>query len=167
MTRETRELEAEIRRAFADVRPPGPSELWAEDYTDIFGVAEKVGGLQRWDDLPFPAIQSDSILNAASVQAFLFWLPGFLLAAVTDPERVDAEFADLFGILRSPGESDQFQYDRAQKHNALTAEQRQCIRDVLRFIAHSVWYEEIYPEDRDEARALLTNYWEDIGTGDK
>jgi hypothetical protein len=156
------ELVARIREAFADVVCPSALTSGPIGYLhDPLSHFEY--DMQQWPDFGLErAFRYVELLGVFTPQAYRFYLPKFLIAAIDPacrPEVTDGLVGNLF-----PPPEDSLQ-ERARfeaRVGLVTAAQADAVRDFLRFIAERDAEEYAFDEDDERARnpqRALDLYW--------
>jgi hypothetical protein len=94
-----KELVQKIESAFADTPPPAQQKLV------IFGWGVVTEGIQgkHWSEIDLDVLlKHKGTLSASPIDAFRYYLPAFLRAAVLHPDRVDTVHDSLIFLLTPP-----------------------------------------------------------------
>ena len=157
------ELVERIHHAFRDVSPPSGENLWCPGYIDIWGDGDCMTP-KAWPSIPLRALRGSSIkLTIASVDAFAFWLPRYLLAAIEEPDGLDVGMDGLIVALRlpCPVQIADDKYHRSRFDN-LTGEQKSIVRDVLELVRDHPAYEVLRSDLGNDTLCALRDYWGDV-----
>jgi len=149
------ELVQEIERAFAGAENPGSERLVEyPDHWESPAVIESFAGT-HWNDVPLDTLINHRLsLPLFTPEAFRFYLPAFLRAAVLHPATVDTLTENLFFML-TPPESLEAEMDLfLRRLNGLNAEQKAVIRKFIKLYNET---ETSYPDPQRERAA---SFWE-------
>jgi hypothetical protein len=152
-----RDIAREVEEAFANVPYPGDDRLVAyPDYYESDDVIEAFRG-KHWRDIS-PEVLSEhwASLGLFSPEAFRFYLPCYLIAALLRSDVTGMVWETVFFRL-TPPESEGDKMDGFLKRiNALDARQKAVIR---RFVEVYVQIEAGYP---DSSRDRALPFWQRI-----
>ena len=156
------ELVQEIETAFAGAKNPGRERLVEyPDYWESPSVIESFAGT-HWNDVPLDTLINHRLsLPLFTPEAFRFYLPAFLRAAVAHPAAVDTLTENLFFMLtppEAPGpEMDLF----LRRLNGLNPAQKAVIRKFIKLYNET---ETSYP---DAQRERAASFWEKYAETDE
>lgn len=119
------DIEDLIRQAFISTRPPS-SDLFSTSRTE--GAYELLGNVQ-WEQLSTSSLQHHSAsVNFLSAEGFAYFLPAFMLAALSEPGIACSVLSRL-----SPPKDDPFRPSHAAWWQLLSRQQQLA---VISFIEH-------------------------------
>lgn len=156
-----REVAAEIEGAFESLSYPGDDDLiGARMHWEAPEVLEAFRG-RHWKDVPLSVLFTHRLsLPLFSNEAFRFYLPAYLVAAVLHPEEVDTLRENVFFSLTPPELEGPQASLFVERMNRFDARQAAAIR---RFIELYVQQETSYP---DASRERALTFWQRrSGTG--
>jgi hypothetical protein len=148
-----RELAERVERAFADVRYPGDDRIVEEpasaEALELMGKFRQ----RHWSLVPLPVIiEERASLPFFTPEAFHFFVPAFLHAALIYPAETDTLTENLFHVLTPPERP-----EAMERFSARLARFTQPQREVLRrFVLSFADAEEYLP---DEKRERAHRYW--------
>lgn len=156
------EFVQKIEQAFAGAEHPGQDRLVAyPDYWESPSVIESFADT-AWDSVPLDTLINHRLsLPLFTPEAFRFYLPAFLRAAVLHPVAVDTLTENLFFML-TPPESAGPEMDLFLGRVAgLNAAQKAVIRKFIKLYNET---ETSYPDPR---RERSSNFWEQYAESGK
>jgi hypothetical protein len=150
-----RELAAEIEGAFESLSYPGDDDLiGAPTHWEAPEVLEAFRG-KHWKDVPLSVLFTHRLsLPLFSDEAFRFYLPAYLVAALLHPEEVDTLRENVFFSLTPPESEGPRASSFMERMKRFDAQQTAAIR---RFVELYVQQETSYPDSNRE-RALM--FWQ-------
>lgn len=155
-------LSHEIERAFAGVENPGKDKL--VEYPDHWESPEVVESFadMHWDAVPLDTLVKHRLsLPLFTAEAFRFYLPAFLRAAVLHPAAVDTLTENAFYMLTPPEsigpEMEQF----LARISGLSAQQKAVIAKFIKLYNER---ETSYPDPQRERAA---SFWDEYADTDE
>lgn len=161
MSDENAPLLARIHSAFADVPPPPDDRLVSDggSYLEGDAIRQAFRG-RRWHEVPLDDLRREvAALYFFTPEAFRYYLPAFLAAAVADPARSDTIPGSLIRALSkpdAPGDDLRWFEDRAGGFtDAQSAAIRAFLESRVKHFAGS--------DPFGDAEAALKSYWIEHG----
>lgn len=151
----------QIRDAFRVAAYPGDSNIVYDlRYPDCREIAAAFKG-KHWGDVPLELLLgSHESLSFFTDEAFRFYLPAYLLAAIERYE--DADIIPLYVLFSlRPSRKGEEEARFLARMEGFSTVQREAIRSFLRFMAHA--HAADFPSNdltRDEPSLLLEQFWE-------
>jgi hypothetical protein len=145
-------LKREIEEAFADVPYPGDDRIIDHPDWEAEELLECFRG-KHWKDLTHEDLFQNS-LTFVDLDAYTFYLPAYLFAALDDYPRADHV---VYGLCPTSPEKDAelFQWE-LRRYDRLDARQRQAVRHFLEYMRDE---KRGYLLDAPEVRDALERYW--------
>ncbi|RKG90725.1 DUF6714 family protein [Corallococcus terminator] len=153
MSAQEASLRQQIEDAFSDVPRPDDNRIaYAPDAWETTELIRDFRGL-HWKDVPAERIRQHAAhLSLFSLEAIHYYLPGYLLAALTDPDVRDF----LLSQLSIPDESHpELRAHFKSRFGALSPEQRTAVQMFLRRMRD----EASGPITRQHWSQALETYW--------
>jgi hypothetical protein len=144
---ERRQLEEQVRAAFAQVPYPGDSNIASTGAWEPTAIAGALQG-KDWRDLRGVDFDYGSAPSFLTPEAFHYYLPALLLNLLED-QGSPTYFDSLAGSTLFSLELNDWDSDFARRVSLLTWEQRAAVRDVLHYDAAR------HPEGVQEDRAQI------------
>ncbi|RKH44349.1 DUF6714 family protein [Corallococcus llansteffanensis] len=154
MTVREEQLRRQIENAFADVPRPADDRIaYAPDAWETPELLSDFRG-QHWKDLPVERVRQHAAhLSLLSPEALPYYLPAYLLAALTDFDVRDF----LLSQLSIPDESNpDLRRDFQRRFDVLSSAQRNAIQAFLRRMGE----EASGPVTRQHWTRALDAYWD-------
>ena len=144
-------LRQEIEEAFADVPYPGDDHLVDEPYDwEAAELLECFKG-RHWKELSHEDLFQNS-LTFVGLDAYTFYLPAYLYAALDDYDRSDHV---VYGLCPTTDNAQLLQWD-LRRYDRLDARQRAAVRHFLEYMRDE---KRSYLLDAEEVRDALERYW--------
>lgn len=152
-----REIARDVEDAFAIIPYPGDDRLvGSPTYSENEEILEAFRG-KHWRDISLDVLFEHRLsLGALSPEAFRFYLPSYLVAALLHSEETDTLRENVFSALAPPAEEGFWMDWLLERINPLDVRQKAVLRRFIEFWART---ETSYP---DAARDRALPFWRRI-----
>jgi hypothetical protein len=145
-------LQQQIEQAFVDVPYPGDDHIIDDPYDwEAAELLECFKG-KHWKELSYEDLFQNS-LTFVGLDAYSFYLPAYLLAALDDYERSDHV---VYGLCPMSSEKPKLLQWQLRRYDRLNARQREAVRSFLEYMRDE---KREYVFDAEEIHDALERYW--------